>query len=61
MHMYVVALFFVLHIREASFHSRIASALTAFHRVRLVLAHIAQWPEVQPLKCWDQIISTDLS
>ena len=37
----------------------VASATTAVHRDRLVLASNAQWPEIQPLVSQGQIVSSD--
>ena len=38
----------------------VASAMAGTHRECLVLASVAQWPEIQPLVSQDQIISADL-
>ena len=37
-----------------------ASAMTAVHRDRLVLASDAQWPDIQPIVSQGQIVSADL-
>ena len=36
----------------------VASAMTTVHRYYLVLASNAQWPKIQPLASWGQIVST---
>ena len=51
-------LFFVQSIQEV--FVPIASAMTAVHRDRLVLASNAQWPEIQSLTSRGQIASADL-
>ena len=38
----------------------IASAMAGGHRDCLVLASVAQWPEIQPLVSRGQIVSADL-
>ena len=40
--------------------AHVVSALTVAHRDRLVLASIAQWPEIQPLVSRGQIVSPDI-
>ena len=38
----------------------VVGAVTAVRRDLLVLASNTQWPEIQPLKSQDQIVSADL-
>ena len=38
----------------------VASAITAVHRDRLVLASYVRWPEIQPLVSRGQTVSADL-
>ena len=38
----------------------VASAITAVHRDRLILASYVQWPEIQLLVSWGRIVSADL-
>ena len=56
--MYIVACFLCSLSKKLVFVP-VASAVTAFHRDRLVLASSAQWSEIQSLTSRGQIVSAD--
>ena len=53
----VFCCFFLYSISKMPVFMPLASAMIVVHRNRLVLASIAQQPEIQPLVSQDQIIS----
>ena len=53
-------LFFLYSLSKKLVFVPVASAMTAAHRDRLLVASNTQWPEIQPLVSRGQVVSADL-